>query len=199
MVKIIGIIGAGQMGNGIAHVFAIAGYNVLLSDQNQEVLNHATSIIENNMKRQVLKNTMSNEECKVALTRIKTTINLSDFNNVDLAIEAATENENIKKAIFKDLSNIMKPGAIMATNTSSISVTRLAAITDRPENFIGVHFMNPVPIMALVELIRGVATSNRTYKVVEKIIDKIGKKSAMSKDYPAFIVNRILMPMINEA
>jgi 3-hydroxybutyryl-CoA dehydrogenase len=199
MVKIIGIIGAGQMGNGIAHVFAIAGYNVLLSDQNQEVLNHATSIIENNMKRQVLKNTMSNEECKVALARIKTTINLSDFNNVDLAIEAATENENIKKAIFKDLSNIMKPGAIMATNTSSISVTRLAAITDRPENFIGVHFMNPVPIMALVELIRGVATSNRTYKIVEKIIDKIGKKSAMSKDYPAFIVNRILMPMINEA
>ncbi|MBT6466835.1 MAG: 3-hydroxybutyryl-CoA dehydrogenase [Kordiimonadaceae bacterium] len=199
MVKIIGIIGAGQMGNGIAHVFAIAGYNVLLSDQNQEVLNHATSIIENNMKRQVLKNTISDEECKVALARIKTTINLSDFNNVDLAIEAATENENIKKAIFKDLSNIMKPGAIMATNTSSISVTRLAAITDRPENFIGVHFMNPVPIMALVELIRGVATSNRTYKVVEKIIDKIGKKSAMSKDYPAFIVNRILMPMINEA
>ena len=199
MVKIIGVIGAGQMGNGIAHVFAIAGYNVLLSDQNQEVLNHATSIIENNMKRQVLKNTMSDEECKVALARIKTTINLSDFNNVDLAIEAATENENIKKAIFKDLSNIMKPGAIMATNTSSISVTRLAAITDRPENFIGVHFMNPVPIMALVELIRGVATSNRTYKIVEKIIDKIGKKSAMSKDYPAFIVNRILMPMINEA
>ena len=199
MVKIIGIIGAGQMGNGIAHVFAIAGYNVLLSDQNQEVLNHATSIIENNMKRQVLKNTISDEECKVALARIKTTINLSDFNNVDLAIEAATENENIKKAIFKDLSNIMKPGAIMATNTSSISVTRLAAITDRPENFIGVHFMNPVPIMALVELIRGVATSNRTYKIVEKIIDKIGKKSAMSKDYPAFIVNRILLPMINEA
>lgn len=199
MVKIIGIIGAGQMGNGIAHVFAIAGYNVLLSDQNQEVLNQATSIIENNMKRQVLKNTISDEECKVALARIKTTINLSDFNNVDLAIEAATENENIKKAIFKDLSNIMKPGAIMATNTSSISVTRLAAITDRPENFIGVHFMNPVPIMALVELIRGVATSNRTYKVVEKIIDKIGKKSAMSKDYPAFIINRILMPMINEA
>ena len=199
MVKIIGIIGAGQMGNDIAHVFAIAGYNVLLSDQNQEVLNHATSIIENNMKRQVLKNTISDEECKVALARIKTTINLSDFNNVDLAIEAATENENIKKAIFKDLSNIMKPGAIMATNTSSISVTRLAAITDRPENFIGVHFMNPVPIMALVELIRGVATSNRTYKIVEKIIDKIGKKSAMSKDYPAFIVNRILMPMINEA
>ena len=199
MVKIIGIIGAGQMGNGIAHVFAIAGYNVLLSDQNQEVLNHATSIIENNMKRQVLKNTISDEECKVALARIKTTINLSDFNNVDLAIEAATENENIKKAIFKDLSNIMKPGAIMATNTSSISVTRLAAITDRPENFIGVHFMNPVPIMALVELIRGVATSNRTYKIVEKIIDKIGKKSAMSKDYPAFIINRILMPMINEA
>jgi 3-hydroxybutyryl-CoA dehydrogenase len=199
MVKIIGIIGAGQMGNGIAHVFAIAGYNVLLSDQNQEVLNHATSIIENKMKRQVLKNTISDEECKVALARIKTTINLSDFNNVDLAIEAATENENIKKAIFKDLSNIMKPGAIMATNTSSISVTRLAAITDRPENFIGVHFMNPVPIMALVELIRGVATSNRTYKIVEKIIDKIGKKSAMSKDYPAFIVNRILMPMINEA
>ncbi|MBT5384806.1 MAG: 3-hydroxybutyryl-CoA dehydrogenase [Kordiimonadaceae bacterium] len=199
MVKIIGIIGAGQMGNGIAHVFAIAGYNVLLSDQNQEVLNHATSIIENNMKRQVLKNIISDEECKVALARIKTTINLSDFNNVDLAIEAATENENIKKAIFKDLSNIMKPGAIMATNTSSISVTRLAAITDRPENFIGVHFMNPVPIMALVELIRGVATSNRTYKIVEKIIDKIGKKSAMSKDYPAFIVNRILMPMINEA
>jgi len=199
MVKKIGIIGAGQMGNGIAHVFAVAGYDVLLSDKNLEVLNYATSIIENNMKRQVLKNTMSGKECKVALTRIKTTVNLSDFNNVDLAIEAATENEDIKKAIFKELSHIMKSGAIMATNTSSISVTRLAAITDRPENFIGVHFMNPVPIMALVELIRGVATSNKTYQTLEKIIDKIGKKSAMSKDYPAFIVNRILMPMINEA
>ena len=199
MVKKIGIIGAGQMGNGIAHVFAVAGYDVLLSDKNLEVLNYATSIIENNMKRQVLKNTMSGKECKVALARIKTTVNLSDFNNVDLAIEAATENEDITKAIFKELSHIMKSGAIMATNTSSISVTRLAAITDRPENFIGVHFMNPVPIMALVELIRGVATSNKTYQTLEKIIDKIGKKSAMSKDYPAFIVNRILMPMINEA
>lgn len=199
MVKKIGVIGAGQMGNGIAHVFAIAGYEVLLSDINQEALNRGTAVIKKNMQRQVAKEIISEDEFKDAFARIQTAVGISNFDDIDLAIEAATENEDIKKAIFKDLSRVMKPTAIMATNTSSISVTRLASVTDRPEKFIGVHFMNPVPLMALVELIRGIATSDETYQVIEEIIEKLGKKSATSEDFPAFIVNRILMPMINEA
>lgn len=199
MVKKVGIVGAGQMGNGIAHVFAVAGYDVLLSDISRDALDRSISVIEKNMQRQVAKDVISEDDYKAAVVRIKTTVGVSDFNDVDLAIEAATENEAIKKAIFKELSGVMKPDAIMATNTSSISVTRLASVTDRPEKFIGVHFMNPVPIMALVELIRGIATSDETYQVIEEIIEKLGKKSATSEDFPGFIVNRILMPMINEA
>jgi|TARA_R110002096_G_scaffold257381_1_gene450939 3-hydroxybutyryl-CoA dehydrogenase len=199
MVNKVGVIGAGQMGNGIAHVFAVAGYDVLLSDISQDALDGSISVIEKNMQRQVAKDIISEEDYKAAFARIETTVGISTFNDVDLAIEAATENEEIKKAIFKELSDVMKPDAIMATNTSSISVTRLASVTDRPEKFIGVHFMNPVPIMALVELIRGIATSDDTYQIIEDIIEKLGKKSATSEDFPAFIVNRILMPMINEA
>lgn len=199
MVKKVGVIGAGQMGNGISHVFALAGYDVLLSDINRDALDKALTVIEKNLKRQVTKKAISEEACASALGRIKTTVGISEFDDVDLAIEAATENEDIKKEIFKGLSAVMKPDAIMATNTSSISVTRLASVTDRPENFIGVHFMNPVPIMSLVELIRGIATSDQTYEVVEKIVAKLGKESATSEDFPGFIVNRILMPMINEA
>jgi len=199
MVKKVGIIGAGQMGNGIAHVFAVAGYDVLLSDISRDALDQAVTVIDKNMQRQVAKEIISEEDHKAAIARIETTVGLSYFDDVDLAIEAATENEEIKKSIFKELSEIMKPAAIMATNTSSISVTRLASVTDRPEKFIGVHFMNPVPIMALVELIRGIATSDETYQVIEEIIEKLGKTSATSEDFPAFIVNRILMPMINEA
>jgi len=199
MVKKVGVIGAGQMGNGISHVFALAGYDVLLSDISREALDHGLIVIEKNLQRQIAKGVISEQESKMALGRIETTVGVSDFDEVDLAIEAATENEDIKKAIFRELSGVMKPGAIMATNTSSISVTRLASVSDRPEKFIGVHFMNPVPIMALVEIIRGIATDEETYLTIEEIIRKLGKTTATSEDFPAFIVNRILMPMINEA
>ena len=199
MVQNVGVIGAGQMGNGISHVFALAGYNVLLSDISREALDNALKVIEKNLRRQVTKEIITEVQSISALSRIETTVGIKSFGDVDLAIEAAAENEEIKKEIFISLSSVMKPGAIMATNTSSISVTRLASVTDRPENFIGVHFMNPVPIMSLVELIRGIATSDQTYDVVEEIVAKLGKESASSEDFPGFIVNRILMPMINEA
>ncbi len=199
MVKSVGVIGAGQMGNGISHVLALSGYDVILSDVDDKALENALSIIEKNMQRQITKELITAEEYKEAIARITTTKTLADLGNVDLAIEAATENEDVKKAIFKELSGVMKEDAIMATNTSSISVTRLASVTDRPEKFIGVHFMNPVPIMSLVELIRGIATSDETFKTVEAIVKKLGKESACSEDFPGFIVNRILMPMINEA
>lgn len=199
MVKTIGVIGAGQMGNGIAHVFALSGYEVIICDINEDALRNALTTIEKNLNRQISKEIITDKESKNALSAIKTSTELKNLKDVDMAIEAATENEEIKKAIFTELSSIMKPEAIMATNTSSISVTRLASVTDRPEKFIGVHFMNPVPIMLLVELIRGIATSDETFETVEKIIKKLGKESASSEDFPGFIVNRILMPMINEA
>ena len=199
MIKNVGVIGAGQMGNGICHVFAVAGYDVMLSDISQDALDKAVSIIEKNMQRQVTKEIITDEQAKSALSRIKTTVGLADFSSVDLAIEAATENEDIKKSIFKELSTIMKPEAIMATNTSSISVTRLASVTDRPEKFIGVHFMNPVPLMKLVEIIRGIATDDKTFTAIENTIKKLDKIGTVSEDFPGFIVNRILMPMINEA
>ena len=199
MMKAIGVIGAGQMGNGIAHVFALAGYDVTICDINEVALNKAVSTIEKNLNRQVSKELITEQDGKAALSRIQISSHLNDLKEVDLAIEAATEKEEIKKAIFTELSGILKEDAIMATNTSSISVTRLASVTDRPEKFIGVHFMNPVPLMALVELIRGIATSDETYDVVAEIVEKLGKESASSEDFPGFIVNRILMPMINEA
>lgn len=199
MIKSVGVIGAGQMGNGIAHVFALAGYDVVLSDISADALEKAITTINKNLDRQVSKEVISADQAKDAATRIKTSTDLSDFADVDLAIEAATENEDVKKDIFRTLSNIMKPDAIMATNTSSISVTRLASVTGRPEKFIGVHFMNPVPLMKLVELIRGIATSDETYAVIEQVVMKLDKISATSEDFPGFIVNRILMPMINEA
>ena len=199
MVQHVGIIGAGQMGNGIAHVFAMAGYDVLLSDVNEDALKKALTKIEQNLHRQVTKGIITDDEAKNTLGRIKTDTTLAGFSEVDLAIEAATENEQVKIAIFKDLCPILKPETILATNTSSISITRLASTTDRPEKFIGLHFMNPVPIMKLVELIRGIATSEETYHVAEKFIKRLGKTSANSEDFPAFIVNRLLLPMINEA
>jgi 3-hydroxybutyryl-CoA dehydrogenase len=199
MIKSVGVIGAGQMGNGIAHVFALAGYNVLVSDISRDALDKATKVIEKNIQRQISKDIITQEDGKAALARIETTVGLSDFSDVDFAIEAATENEDVKKAIFKELSDVMKPGALMATNTSSISVTRLASVTDRPEKFIGVHFMNPVPIMELVEIIRGIATDDETFAIIEETIERLGKTSTVSEDFPGFIVNRILMPMINEA
>lgn len=199
MIKSVGVIGAGQMGSGIAHVFALAGYTVILSDISDTALENALEVIRKNLDRQVSKDVISADQATSAFKRLATSTNLSDFSNVDLAIEAATENEDVKKAIFKELSALLKSSAIMATNTSSISVTRLASVTDRPEKFIGVHFMNPVPLMKLVELIRGIATSDDTYNVIEDVVAKLDKISATSEDFPGFIVNRILMPMINEA
>ncbi len=199
MVQHVGIIGAGQMGNGIAHVFAMAGFDVLLSDIDEEALQKALTKIDINLQRQTVKGIITEDEAKAALARVKTDTGVSGFSEVDLAIEAATESEKVKIAIFQDLCPILKADAILATNTSSISITRLASTTDRPEKFIGLHFMNPVPVMKLVELIRGIATSEETYQIAENFITKIGKTSANSEDFPAFIVNRLLLPMINEA
>jgi 3-hydroxybutyryl-CoA dehydrogenase len=195
----IGVIGAGQMGTGIAHVLALAGYDVMLDDLNKEALSKALARIEKNMQRQVAKGAIKEEEIAPALARIRTTSSMDDLQDRDMVIEAATEDEAIKKRIFQDLCTRIAPGCLIATNTSSISVTRLAASTDRPENFIGLHFMNPVPIMQLVEVIRGIATNDTTFQAALEIVKRVGKTAAYAEDFPAFIVNRILLPMINEA
>ncbi|MBK4215851.1 3-hydroxybutyryl-CoA dehydrogenase [Paracoccus caeni] len=198
-VQTVGIIGAGQMGNGIAHVFALAGFDVLMNDISRDALDRALSQIEKNLDRQVSRDKISADEKKAALDRIKTTLTLSDLGQTDLVIEAATERETVKQAIFEDLVPHLKPNTILTSNTSSISITRLASRTDRPEKFMGFHFMNPVPIMQLVELIRGIATDQATYETLHAVVEKLGKTAASAEDFPAFIVNRILMPMINEA
>ncbi|MDX8350292.1 3-hydroxybutyryl-CoA dehydrogenase [Cognatiyoonia sp. IB215446] len=195
----VGVVGAGQMGNGIAHVFALAGYNVLLNDISQEALQSAVALIDKNMDRQVAKNLITDAEKAEAMRRIGTTGTLTDLGQTDLIIEAATERETIKTAIFEDLVPHLKPDTILTSNTSSISITRLASRTDRPEKFMGFHFMNPVPIMQLVELIRGIATDEATFRACHGVVENLGKTSATAEDFPAFIVNRILMPMINEA
>ena len=198
-VEKIGVVGAGQMGTGIAHVLALAGYDVVLDDINKDALSKAIGLVEKNMQRQVHKGLIKEEQVQPALARIRTTQTLDDLRDRDLVIEAATEDETIKKKIFQDLCSRISPKAMIATNTSSISVTRLAASTDRPENFIGLHFMNPVPVMQLVEVIRGIATNDTTFQTALEIVKKVGKTTATSEDFPAFIVNRILLPMINEA
>lgn len=195
----VGIIGAGQMGNGIAHVFAVAGFDVLLSDISQDALDKAVALIDRNLERQVGRGKISAETKKAALDRIQTTLKLTDLGQTDLVIEAATERETVKQAIFEDLVPHLKPNTILTSNTSSISITRLASRTDRPEKFMGFHFMNPVPVMQLVELIRGIATDEPTYNALHEVVVKLGKTAASAEDFPAFIVNRILMPMINEA
>jgi 3-hydroxybutyryl-CoA dehydrogenase len=195
----IGVIGAGQMGNGIAHVAALAGYDVKLSDVNEAQLNRALDRISQNMERQVRRQLITEADRAAALARIKTGTDYSVFEDCDVVVEAAIENEEVKREIFKQLCPHLKPEAIIATNTSSISVTRLAASTDRPTRFIGMHFMNPVPVMKLVELIRGLATDDGTYQAIRELAEKLGKTTAMAEDFPAFIVNRILLPMINEA
>ena len=195
----IGVVGAGQMGNGIAHVCAVAGYQVVLTDISTEAMSAALALIDKNLTRQVGKGTISQEDKEAAYGRISTTPTLTDLGDCDLIIEAATEREAIKQAIFEDLLPHIKPDTILASNTSSISITRLASRTDRPEKFIGFHFMNPVPIMQLVELIRGIATDELTFEACQEVVARLGKTSATSEDFPAFIVNRILMPMINEA
>ncbi|MFN4130311.1 MAG: 3-hydroxybutyryl-CoA dehydrogenase [Paracoccaceae bacterium] len=195
----VGVVGAGQMGNGIAHVFALAGYDVILTDVNEAALTNAIATIDRNIERQVSRGKVSAEEKAAAMARIKTTLTLADVGPTDLIIEAATERETIKQAIFDDLLPHLKPHTILTSNTSSISITRLASRTDRPEKFMGFHFMNPVPVMQLVELIRGIATDQETWDTMHAVVRKLGKTAASAEDFPAFIVNRILMPMINEA
>jgi 3-hydroxybutyryl-CoA dehydrogenase len=195
----VGVVGAGQMGNGIAHVFALAGYDVLMTDVSKDALDKARQIISGNLDRQVSREKITADERDEAMARIDTTVVLKDLGQCDLIIEAATERETVKTAIFEDLVPHLKPETILTSNTSSISITRLASRTDRPEKFMGFHFMNPVPVMQLVELIRGIATDEETYQTLHAVVERLGKTSATAEDFPAFIVNRILMPMINEA
>jgi 3-hydroxybutyryl-CoA dehydrogenase len=198
-IQTVGVVGAGQMGNGIAHVLALAGYDVLLTDISQDALNAAVAQVGKNLDRQVSREKITEAERAAALARIRTTLTLADLGPTDLVIEAATERETVKQAIFEDLLPHLKPHTILTSNTSSITITRLASRTDRPEKFMGFHFMNPVPVMQLVELIRGIATSQETFDACLKVVEKLGKTAASAEDFPAFIVNRILMPMINEA
>ncbi len=195
----VGIIGAGQMGNGIAHVIALAGYDVALHDLTEERVQAALATIDGNLARQVSSQKISGDDRKAALGRISLARSYEDFGDDDLVIEAAVEKEDIKRQIFADVCPYLKPHALVATNTSSISVTRLAATTDRPEKFIGMHFMNPVPVMELVEIIRGIATGDDTFETSKTFVESLGKTIAMAEDFPGFMVNRILLPMINEA
>jgi len=199
MVAKVGIIGAGQMGNGIAHVFATSGFHVLLNDISQDRLDTGLATINGNLSRQVVSGKIDEASRDAALNRITATVDLGDLSEADLIIEAATENEAVKLEILREVGALAKPEAIIASNTSSISITRLGSASGRPEKFIGMHFMNPVPVMELVEIIRGIATDDETFATVEELVRKLGKSSAVAEDFPAFIVNRILLPMINEA
>jgi 3-hydroxybutyryl-CoA dehydrogenase len=199
MIKTIGVIGAGQMGNGISHVAALAGYDVRLVDIAQEQVDKAMETIGRNMDRQIRRKMITEDDKAAALARIQTGLDYAIFGDCDIVIEAATENEEIKRNILKTLVPHLNETALLATNTSSLSITRLATVTDRPERFIGMHFMNPVPLMKLIELIRGLATSDETFQAVRNLSEDLGKTIATAEDFPAFIVNRILLPMINEA
>jgi 3-hydroxybutyryl-CoA dehydrogenase len=198
-IRKVGVIGAGQMGNGIAHVCALAGFHVLLNDIATKRITEGLETISGNLARQVSRQRISDEEREAALKRIAPAETLNALADCDLVIEAATEKEEVKRKIFTALCAELKPGAIVSTGTSSISITRLAAATDRPEKFIGIHFMNPVPLMELVEIIRGIATDDATFESAKQFVAKLHKQIAVSEDFPAFIVNRILLPMINEA
>jgi 3-hydroxybutyryl-CoA dehydrogenase len=198
-IKTVGIIGAGQMGAGIAHVCALAGYDVLLHDVSHDRIEAGLQNIERNMTRQVARGIIRQDEMDAAFRHLKAAEELQAIGKSDLAIEAATEDESVKKTIFKALTPHLGPKTLLASNTSSISITRLASTTDRPEKFIGLHFMNPVPVMKLVEIIRGIATDAATYEIAVNFAKSLGKTTANAEDFPAFIVNRILVPMINEA
>ena len=199
MIKKVGVIGSGQMGNGIAHVAAAAGFDVVMNDVSAERLKSGMATINGNLTRQVSKKVITEDAKSQALARITLTETLDGLSDCDLVIETAVEKEEVKRKLFHDLCAVLKPEALIASNTSSISITRLAATTDRPERFIGIHFMNPVPLMELVELIRGIATDDSTFESAKEFVNKLGKQIAVSEDFPAFIVNRILLPMINEA
>jgi len=198
-IRKIGVIGAGQMGSGIAHVCALSGFHVLLNDVDPDRVTAGLATISGNLARQVSRQRISEEQRQAAIKRIAAAKTLDELSDCDLAIEAATEREEVKRKIFAALCPLLRPEAVVGTNTSSISITRLAAATDRPERFIGIHFMNPVPLMELVEVIRGIATDDVTFEATKQFIGKLGKQIAVSEDFPAFIVNRILLPMINEA
>ena len=198
-IRKVGIIGAGQMGSGIAHVAALADTRVFLYDHVEERVQAGLATINGNLQRQAQKGGIDEAARQAALKRITGSSNIDELADCDLVIEAATENEEVKRKIFNAVSKVLRPEAILATNTSSISITRLAAATDRPEKFMGIHFMNPVPVMQLVELIRGIATDNDTFNSAQAFVQKLGKTTTTSEDFPAFIVNRILIPMINEA
>ncbi len=198
-IRKVGIIGAGQMGNGIAHVCSLAGIPVVINDVAAPRLKEALATINGNMSRQVSRNRITEEQKQAGLKLISTVETYDGLSDCDLVIEAATEKEEVKRKIFTELCPSLKPETLVASNTSSISITRLAAATDRPEKFIGIHFMNPVPLMELVELIRGIATADATFEAAKQFVTKLGKTIAVAEDFPAFIVNRILLPMINEA
>jgi 3-hydroxybutyryl-CoA dehydrogenase len=198
-IKKVGVIGSGQMGNGIAHVAALAGLEVVLNDVSVDRLKSGMATINGNLSRQVAKKVITDDTRSQALGRIALADTLEGLADCDLVIESAVEKEEVKRKIFHELCAVLKPEAVIASNTSSISITRLAASTDRPERFIGIHFMNPVPLMELVELIRGIATDDKTFEAAKEFVSRLGKQIAVSEDFPAFIVNRILLPMINEA
>lgn len=198
-IKTIGVIGAGQMGNGIAHVSALAGYEVFIHDLAEERVRKGLATIDGNLSRQVHSGRITEEDRKAALARVKPAVSVDALGTCDLVIEAATEDEQTKRKIFAGICPALKPEAMLATNTSSISITRLASATDRPERFIGIHFMNPVPVMQLVELIRGIATGDETFEASKGYVAQLNKTATVSEDFPGFIVNRILLPMINEA
>jgi 3-hydroxybutyryl-CoA dehydrogenase len=198
-IRKIGVIGAGQMGSGIAHVCAASGFDLILLDLSEDALKKGLAVIEKNLNRQVSKGKLAEADKTATLSRIKTTTQYADLGDNDLVIEAATEDEQVKRKIFAQLCPVLKPEAYIASNTSSISITRLGAATDRPGKFMGMHFMNPVPVMQLVELIRGIATAEETFSLVRDMVLKLKKQPVSAEDFPAFIVNRILLPMINEA
>jgi 3-hydroxybutyryl-CoA dehydrogenase len=198
-IKTVGIIGAGQMGSGIAHVCALAGYDVLLNDINQEQIDKGLDAVRRYLERQLAKGQVTQQVVDDVLSRVKPALGYAALKDVDIVIEAATENETVKKEIFRGVCEHLKPEALLASNTSSISITRLASVTDRPDRLIGLHFMRPVQVMKLVEIIRGIATGPQTYETAVAFAKSLGKETANAEDYPAFIVNRILIPMINEA
>jgi 3-hydroxybutyryl-CoA dehydrogenase len=198
-IKTVAIIGAGQMGCGIAHIFALSGYDVLLNDISEAQIDAGIASIQKNIDRQRAGERISQSDAEAAMARIQAAPALAALATADLVIEAASENEAVKIDILKAVCAVVSDTTLIASNTSSISITRLAAATPKPENFIGMHFMNPVPVMQLVELIRGMATSDATFETAQALVDRLGKTAAVSQDYPAFIVNRILLPMINEA
>jgi 3-hydroxybutyryl-CoA dehydrogenase len=198
-IQTIGVIGAGQMGNGIAHVFAQAGYQVLLQDLTEGFARKGLAAIDRNLQRGVDKGKLTAEEKAAVLNRVTLTTRLEDMADRDIVIEAATEKWEVKKQLFETLEGVCKPGTILASNTSSISITKLAAVTRRPGAFIGMHFMNPVPVMQLIEVIRGLATSDATFDAVMELAGKLGKTPIPCNDFPGFVSNRVLLPMINEA